>query len=82
MASAEVLQGYRLRVAFLDGTTGLVDMRRLVTAQDGGVFAALADPDLFAQARVEIGAVTWPGGQDLAPDAMYRAVASTGAWAP
>lgn len=37
-----------------------------------GVFAALAAPDVFAQARLELGVVTWPNGADLDPLSMYE----------
>jgi hypothetical protein len=46
----------------------------------GGVFAPLRDPEVFAQARVALGAVEWPGGPDLAPDAMYDAIREHGRW--
>lgn len=49
---------------------------------DAGVFAALADPAVFAQVTVEHGAVTWPGEIDLAPDSMHAAIAATGEWMP
>nr|WP_143002361.1 DUF2442 domain-containing protein [Nitrosospira sp. Nl5] len=45
-----------------------------------GVFAALADPEIFAQAHVELGAVTWPGELDLAPDAMHDEIEKNGVW--
>jgi len=53
-----------------------------VQAQDAGVFRSLADPALFAQAGVEMGAVTWPGGLDLAPDAMHDSIAQRGEFVP
>lgn len=80
VAAVEVLAGYRLRVRFLDGIQGTVDMSALVHAADAGVFAALSDPVLFAQAAVVHGAVTWPGDIDLAPDAMHRAITASGEW--
>ncbi|MBI4877212.1 MAG: DUF2442 domain-containing protein [Acidobacteria bacterium] len=36
-----------------------------------GVFAPLSDPKRCAQVFVDQGAVAWPGGLDLASDAMY-----------
>jgi hypothetical protein len=45
---------------------------------DGAIFEALRDPAVFAQARVVLGAVQWPNGADLAPDAMYDAIQKTG----
>jgi len=80
VAHVIALPEFRLRVTFRDETTGIVDMSRLVQAADAGVFAALANPERFAQVRVEYGVVTWPGEIDLAPDAMYRAIASSRYW--
>ena len=36
----------------------------------GTAFEPLLDESLFSQARVDLGAVTWPTGADLAPNAM------------
>ncbi|MGB8841336.1 MAG: hypothetical protein WCC64_09695 [Aliidongia sp.] len=55
-------------------------MAALVASAQAGVFARLSDPTLFAQASVEHGAVTWSGGLNLAPDAMYAAIAERGEW--
>jgi hypothetical protein len=74
------LTGYRLVVRFVDGTTGEVDLSRLVMSDSAGVFAQLRDPALFAQAHVEYGAVVWPGEIDLAPDAMYDEIKKQGRW--
>jgi hypothetical protein len=46
----------------------------------GIAFEQLRDPAIFAQARVELGAVSWPNGADLAPDAMYDAIQAGGTW--
>src|SRR6266704_2987044 len=72
----EASAGGRLRVAFVDGTTGEVRMQPFLDSSRvrGTVFEALRDPVVFAQARVELGAVTWPNDADLAPDAMYDAI--------
>jgi Protein of unknown function (DUF2442) len=40
----------------------------------------LRDESLFRQVRTVLGAVTWPGDLDLAPDAMHRAIKEHGAW--
>jgi hypothetical protein len=80
VSTVEALQGYRLRVRFIDGLEGLVDMSALVHAPGADVFAALADPKRFAEVGIEYGAVTWPGEIDLAPDAMYAAIKATGEW--
>jgi hypothetical protein len=80
VAEVRAVGDFRLEVHFVDGTTGAVDMGALVHSPNAGVFAVLADPARFQEARVELGAVTWPGGLDLAPDAMYAALRETGVW--
>jgi hypothetical protein len=42
---------------------------------------ALRDPVHFRTATVVLGAVCWPSGADLAPDAMYDAIRERGCWA-
>lgn len=66
-----------LVVRFFDGTVGTV---RFEPSHLNGVFEALKDPEVFSQARVEGGVVTWPGEIDLAPDAMYREIQRAGEW--
>ena len=72
----------RLHVEFVDGTSGEVHMQPLLESPRvaGTLFEQLRDPALFAKARVELGAVTWPNGADLAPDAMYDAIRAHGSW--
>ena len=86
LTAVEVLPGYRLRVTFLDGLSGNVDMSALIHSERAGVFARLKKEELFAEAFISYGAVTWPeqNGQptlDLAPDAMHKAIAEDGLWA-
>lgn len=70
------LPGFRLAVEFMDGTTGEVDLSPLVRSENAGVFATLRDPEVFARARLEYGAILWPGDIDIAPDAMYDEIRS------
>jgi hypothetical protein len=80
VTEVEALPGFRLRVAFADGLKGTVDLSGLVHSPKAGVFAALADPSLFAQVTLDYGAVTWPGELDLAPDAMHAAIQEHAVW--
>ena len=80
VTEVEALPGFRLRVAFADGLTGMVDLSRMVHSPKAGVFAALANPTLFAQVTLEYGAVAWPGELDLAPDAMHAAIQQHKEW--
>ncbi len=74
--------GYRLVVTFADGTRGEVDLSRLVASDDAGVFEQLRNPAIFACVGVAQGAVTWPNGVDLAPDAMYDEIKARERWVP
>ena len=80
LGSVEALDDYALRGRFLDGLEGVVRMAGLVSSPNAGVFAQLADPERFAQVYLELGAVTWPGEIDLAPDAMYDEIKAHGEW--
>jgi hypothetical protein len=46
----------------------------------GTHFEPLRDPSYFREVRIELGAVAWPNGADLAPDAMYDAIRASGHW--
>jgi hypothetical protein len=82
LVTVEALPDYKLKVRFVDGLEGTVEMRRLIYSPEAGVFAALADAALFANVYLEFGAATWPGEIGLAPDAMHRQIANTGNWRP
>jgi hypothetical protein len=64
------LPQYRLRVEFDDGIIGIVE---IFPRLSGPVFEPLRDEALFRRVTIddESGAVCWPDGPDLAPDAMY-----------
>jgi hypothetical protein len=72
--AVSVLAGHRLAVTFCDGTSGILDLSGVTPHASKGVFAALADPRMFAQGRVELGVVTWPNGADLDPLWMYEEI--------
>lgn len=82
VTEVRVLANYIMSVRFVDGTHGEVDLSRLIQGPNAGIFAALRDPALFAQATVTDGVVTWPGQLDLAPDAMYDEIRARGRWTP
>ena len=80
VSSVEALPGHRIRVRFHDGVEGIVDLGQRVRSPRAGVFAALADPAVFGLVHIEMGAVSWPGGVDLAPDAMHDELVKNGEW--
>jgi hypothetical protein len=68
--SVKPLPGYRLEVRFADGVHGVVDLSGELS---GPVFEPLKDPAKFAEVGLdEDGAICWPNGADLAPDAIYE----------
>jgi Protein of unknown function (DUF2442) len=82
VTSVAPLPDCRLRVTFVDGVSGDVDMRLFLNDPriDGTIFEPLRDPAVFAQVRVVLGAIQWPNGADIAPDAMYDAIRQYGLW--
>lgn len=62
-----------LFVRFKDGLSGRVRFR---PEELTGVLAPLREASFFNRVFLDQGAAAWPGGIDLAPDAMYRQVAS------
>jgi uncharacterized protein DUF2442 len=72
VVSVRPLDLYRLDVAFDDGVQGVVSLKDRLF---GPVFEPLRDRALFLQVFVdEFGAVGWPNGADLAPDALYQQI--------
>lgn len=66
------LSGFRLRIAFEDGVAGEIE---ILPRLKGPVFEPLRDEAVFRQVGIdEFGAVCWPNGPDLAPDAIYSRI--------
>ncbi|MBI5440837.1 MAG: DUF2442 domain-containing protein [Deltaproteobacteria bacterium] len=82
VAHVETLPGHRLQVTFVDGLSGKVEMGPWLasSAVAGTVFEPLRDEEVFRRVFLDLGAVTWPGGADLAPDAMYDEIRRNGRW--
>lgn len=75
-----ILPDWQLAVTFNDGLSGIVDVSVLVNGPDAGIFERLRDPDFFAKAFLDCGALTWPNGADIAPDAMYKEIHRCGVY--
>lgn len=64
------LSDFQLEVTFTDGSHGIIPMKDRLF---GPVFEPLKDQKLFTQVGIdEFGAICWPNGADLAPDAIYE----------
>jgi Protein of unknown function (DUF2442) len=74
-----VLPNYKIEVSFAGGTSGIADLApRLSQGPLGDCFDALCDQSMFSKVYLEHGALTWPGGIDLAPDALYLRIRASG----
>ena len=78
--TAIVTGPHTVRIRYTDGEVANVDFRSAIGK--GGVFAALADPDFFAQVTVSDDGryITWPGELDFCADAIrarHPAIART-----
>jgi hypothetical protein len=60
---------FRLFLRFKDGVSGVVD---LSSYAGRGVFSAWHEPGFFQKVKItHVGALEWPTGIDLCPDALY-----------
>ena len=79
VVDVEVAGPFRLRVLFSNGSEGVYDMS-YVRDLTGPVVEPLHDPEEFARAFVDYGAVTWPSGFDICPDSLYARMRDAGAF--
>lgn len=66
------LSAYILYLRFEDGTSGEVDISKIVAFK--GIFAKLADKKYFSTVKVnpEIGTICWENGADISPCTLIR----------
>ena len=68
----EALSGFRLRVAYPDGTEGVIDLSADVGR---GVFAPLADEEFFQTVHIgRFGQIAWSEDIEICPDAAYQEI--------
>ena len=68
----EALSGYRLRVAYPDGTVGVIDLSADVGR---GVFAPLEDEEFFQTVHIgRYGQIAWSEDIEICPDAAYQEI--------
>ena len=68
VCAIEVLPNFSVFLEFVDGARGVVDLKPVIFGENPGVFKALQDEALFAQALLSYGTLAWPNGLDLAPE--------------
>lgn len=69
-----IARDFGLWLRFNDGTQGEIDLTEFLRSPRAGVFSSLLDKEIFSQVRLERGVLVWPGGLDIAPDAVYREI--------
>lgn len=67
VAKVKALDGFRLALTFNDGTHGIASIGNDLV----GPLAALKEPQLWAEAHIESGAVVWNDDLDLASEFLY-----------
>jgi len=76
--SAQVQEGFRVRLGFTDGTVREVDLEKYL---HGSVFQQIReDPGVFRSLKVDekMGTIYWDNGADIDPDVLYQGL--TPAW--
>ncbi len=68
----EALSGFRIRVAYSDGTEGVIDLSADVGR---GVFAPLADEEFFQTVHIgRFGQIAWSEDIEICSDAAYQEI--------
>ncbi|MEO8299140.1 MAG: DUF2442 domain-containing protein [Burkholderiales bacterium] len=65
---------YKLYVELVNGHKGIFDVKPYL---DRPALRVLRDERYFAQVGIQLGAVTWPDGQDIAPDTLVAELIET-----
>ena len=68
------LDDFCIDVRLQDGSHGIFDMKPYLNQ---GVFQELRDPAYFNSVGIQLGAVTWPHGQDIAPGTLHARLTTT-----
>lgn len=70
------LPGYRLEIAYPDGTVGVIDLSDSVGK---GIFKPLQDETFFKTVHIgQFGQIAWSEDLEICPDAAYREIKEHG----
>lgn len=67
-----------IELEFSDGAVGAYDVSPLLK-WDTELTRSLADPDYFRRFFIDFGALCWPNGLELSPEAIHRRLNEAGA---
>ena len=70
IVEAHYQSGYIVRLTFDNGTKKSVDVSQFFI---GPVFEPIKEITTFQKLYVEAGALSWPSGVDISPEALYEA---------
>lgn len=68
----------RLRLTFSDGSTGIWNAALLLASKDTPLTIPLREPQAFARAFIDSGALAWPNGLELAPWTLHQEMEAAG----
>lgn len=70
-------RAYRIQVEFSDGSSGEYDVAPLI-ARDTELTRPLKDLSQFQRFFIDFGALCWPNGLELSPEAIHQRLRETG----
>lgn len=65
----------KLKIAFNDGLSGVLDFSDLLT---GKIFSSLKELSNFSTASVQYGTIVWEGDVDMAPEYLHTKMVEQG----
>ena len=69
--AAEHLRDYKIKMKFMDGSSGVVDLSNYVDNKN--VFRAFQDLSYFKNFQIKYGTLVWGKGElDIAPETLYE----------
>ena len=66
--SAEYYGNYKIKVAFNDGSSSIVDFEKTVFNDSRAIVNALKDPAVFKDFSIQNHTISWANGLDFAPE--------------
>ena len=70
-ANVEALNGYKIKVVFDDGVSGVIDLTDIITK---GIFQKLKDVHLFENVRTDGAAIIWSDELEIDADNIYAEI--------